>query len=60
MNTSSQSLISTKEYKKEDGQKVCNCILNKGSLCVLLLMMDPSLISHFLACFSLLSMPVGA
>ena len=32
MNISSQKLISTKEYKKEDEQKVCNCILSKDKV----------------------------
>ena len=53
-NTSSQSQIFTKEYKKEDEQKVRNCILSKGKVCDLLLVMDPSRISPFFACFSLL------
>ena len=34
MNTCSQNLISTKEYKKEDEQKVRNCILSKSKVCV--------------------------
>ena len=33
MNISLQSLISTKEYKKEDELKVCNCILGKDKVC---------------------------
>ena len=32
MNISSQSQISTKEYKKEDELKVCNCILSKDNV----------------------------